>query len=705
MAAYESPEDLVGKLTGRPAPLSTDLQKQAAKGRDQNQLAEVAEETWDEFMEEEYEPDAPIELLKDYIKQAYEDAKGARTASCVDENILKSRRLVRGEYTRQELALLPEIDVWFHLVAPLTNIALAFLRSILQGDVDNPLWDLEHSPIPQLPDFIVDRVGPIIADRIEEEAAALPGEFTDERALELIDEYRARVFEFLEKQADHQTRNLKKEVSNNLEIADFYHVIDDFLKCISEDITACIKGPVTSVKKIPEWKDGKKVFVNRRYQHYEVVDIIDFFPSPDSRDVQSGSYVIHLKKMTRRQLVDAMSMDGFIPENIDIILCEYETRSRDWLNPLEAEANAQAHISGKWRDYDGVDVIEYHGLVPGHVLKKSNINTVYGERVNPKDSYEMEIWMTCDHIIRAVDACNEMGRPFACASLFPNKNSIWGESIALRAEDEQRAANAALRGAIRDIGYTSGPQVQVDVSFLEKNQHVPHRFHAGSVTKINSRLRGAQGKAITFEQLPTQAPLFLNMVNTFFQNAELNTGFNRQMLGQAQTGIGTLGEANILQGNAITSLRSMLVGIDRVIEFIIEMTACQIMATTEDPALKADARVIAKGSSHLLDRQLNKQNLLQLFNSFLPASQTAPGLIEPYGMACLVREIASSFGQDPDKFAIDPTSVEALNAERLARQQAIGAPEGGGIPGSAQQAPQVLSPQAGLSPQSPGALQ
>ena len=674
MTALSKPSDLSG-LVGNGVRQGK-LQKAAENYRDNEDLNEVAEEAWEDFLEEEPQGDEyPIETLSDYVKQAFKDAQQARCTNGIDCKILEGRRMMKGEYTREELAKMPEIDVWFNLVSTISNITLAFLRSILSPDADNSLWELEHSPLPELPDFLAERAAEYAAFKVQAESFSpvlnpetgveeLPEPMTEARAVEIAEELREEIFDAIDRQAELQTNNLKREIDNVYELGNFYDVLDEFLDCIRQDPTACIKGPVISSKKIPEWEGGKKVYKKRKYQHYEAIDIADFFPSPDSRDPNTGSYVIHLKQMTRNDLMSAAKLKGFVKKNIETILCEFEDRSRDWLNPIEEATEELENRGGSWRDYEGVDVIEFHGRIPGHVLIHAEIENVKGlGTINPKDTYEMEIWMTCDRIIRIVPACNENGRPFHCASLYPCKGSIWGESIPHRAKDEQRAANAALRAAIRDMGYTSGPQTQIDVSLLDENQKVPKRMVAGTVIKTNSRKRGTGGKAMIIEQLQTQAPQFLALLNTFFLNAELNTGINRQMMGQAQPGVGTLGEANILQGNATTGLRSMLVPIDRVIESITEMTACQIMETTDDPMLKADARPKAKGSTHLLERQLNRGNLLQFINTVLPISAQQPGALEPFAIGCLMRELAKSHGLDPDKISPDPARVEQRNLE------------------------------------------
>ena len=700
MTALSNPEDIVGLLASTPVKPSTQLERRALEDRDHDDRKKVAEERWEEeVLDQEPWEDAPIESLIDYVKQAFEDAKSLRSANGIDQKFIEGRRLIEGEYTPEERAKMPDILVWTHLVSTISIIALAFLRSVLSGDEDNPLWELEHSPIPELPTFIVERAAQEAAARVQMEALApdpqtgQPVLMTEERAREITENLREEIFEMIDKQADVNVRNLKREIADRFEIGDFYEALDDFLQYLVQDPIACMKGPIISAKAIPRWENGKKIYEMRKYQHFEAIDAAYLYPSPDSGDTQSGSYLIHLKKMTRRDLIDASKMKGFIAENIDILLCEFEDKSRDWLSPIEECLEDGLDRAGRWRDYEEVDVLEYHGRIPGFILHHAQIDEIDGKKVDPKDTYEMEIWMTCDQIIRSVPACHPDGRPFCCASLYPKPGSFYGESIPHRARDEQRSANAALRAAIRDMGHTSGPIGQIDVSMLDDSQKMPRSLGGGTLVKTNSRKRGMQGKALQLDQLTSQAGQYLQLVNIFFQNAELSTGFNRQMMGQAQPGISTLGEANILQGNATVALRSILSEVDKVIERKVDMTACQIMMTTDDPSLKADARPVAKGSSHLLDRELQKNNLLQFINTIYPMSLQSPGLFEPYAMGCLVRELARLNGIDPDKMVPDPAKVEQRNIELLLTQ-GVGQQQGQqslGQAGGVNQAPRPQS--------------
>ncbi len=703
--ALRTPDDLTGQLSDKFTPATTNLQRAVLDDRDHAERVETANEIWEELLDLDPNEDAPIETLSDYILQAYGDAKSARTAAGIDDKILEGRRLFEGEYTREEKAKIPGVDVWYNVVSTISNIALAFLRSVLKGDDDNPVWEITASPIPELPEIVVQRAAEFTAIKIQQESM-LPDEttgqilpMTEERAIEIAEEYRTDLFEAIDRQADIHVRNLAREIKDHLNVNKFYKELDEFLQSIVVDPTACLHGPVVSSKEVPVWKDGRKVLEKRKYTKVENVDISQIFPSPDSKDAQSGSFMIYLDRMTKRDLIDAAKLKGFIGENIDIILKEYEAKGLDWLNPIYAEIEAGQDRVCTWRDYDGVDVIKFFGRVPGHILHQAKLESLEGTEIDPRDSYEMEIWICCNQIIRAISGLNPYGRPFLTASLYNTPGSFWGESIPHRARDEQRSANATLRAAIRDMGYTSGPLTQVDISMLDDSQEVPTQWTAGTSIHVNSRKRGLQGKAVHWEQLSTQAPLFMGLVDKFFLNAELNTGFNRQMMGQAQPGVATLGEANLLQGNAVTGLRSMLVPIDEVIEGFLDMLGCLIMATTDDPMLKADARFIAKGSSHLLDRELNKGNLLQFLNTVYPMSQTNPGMFEPYAMGCLVRELATSYGLDPDKFVPDPHNVEQRNIELLLRQVNAGQGQSSplGIAGGVSQPPATQNVNAGTS--------
>lgn len=658
-----------------------------------------------------YDPKHRAERLIRHITESFESAKQAKAINCVDNRILEGRRLKKGEYDALEKSKLDGIDVWFPLTESMSRIALAFLRSILVGTTDNPLWDIEANRIPELPDDVIDTASELAALKLQDELVLQGLEFAPGEIEEKIDSLRTALFKAIDDQADLRIRNLKRKLHSNLQIADFNKVLDDFLQDLVCDPNGTIKGPVISSKPVKEWKNGELKWPKRKYQHYETVPADRLFPSADSTDTQNGCFIIHLNKMTRHELTCARKLKGFVSENIELLLKEFDNKCRDWLNPIESEIqDLENRLDNNWKQDEYIDVIEYHGLVSGELLKLANIKTYLGRKIDDLDSYEYEIWVVDNHMIRAVPAVNPSKRPFHSTSMYPICGSFWGNGLPHITKDLQRTANAFYRAAIRDAGYTSGPYFEYDIGLQDQRVGgMPETMHPGLTLKKNSMLSSVKGDILKAHQLRSQSQLYMQLVDQVFLQAEFTSGINRQMLGQSQPGVGTLGESNTLQANAATGLRSILVNVDNeVIIPIIDMAACQIMMTTDDPNLKTDARFVANGAGSLLTKELNKEKLLQLFNTIVPLYQIQPNIIEPDGLAHILRRLMEEYGEDPDKLIMNPDSVKQRKLELQAAlangggggsaQQSLGQ---GGQAGGAAQAPGVLAPGAGVPPTPP----
>lgn len=682
--------DIEGLVSRRDVGINDPIQLAAVRELDQTERKEQAERDWEERLEADSNIENKTEQLVLHICDAFQCAKNARQCNGIDEKILTGRRLKAGEYTSAEQMKLEGVDAWFPLTHTMTRIAVAFLRSILADDPQTPLWDLKANRLPQLPEDVVRQAAKLAAQKLQQEFLESGVDISEEQLQEKIEQLRTALFDVLDKQADLRIRNLKRKLQSNLEIANWDEVLDNFLQDLVCDPIACIKGPVVASKPIKEWKEGDLTWPKRRYQHFENVPADHLYPSADSTDAHNGVYIIHLNRMTRHDLNCAKKLKGFVAENIEILLCDFEHKCRDWLSSIEPQMEELEDRVGTWRQDEHIDVIEYHGQLSGRLLKLADIDTYMGREINEKDSYEYEIWIVDKHIIRAQPAVNPDKRPFHIASMYPKCGAFWGDGLPHIAEDLQRTANAYFRASIVNAGYAAGPYFEYDIGLQDqKTGSVPDRMHPGLVLKKNSLTNPNRGAAKIMEAhtVQTQAPLFLQMVDQMFLQAELMTGISRQMLGQAQPGVSTLGESRILESNSATGLQSILVNIDKkVIEPAIEMAACQIMMTTDDPALKADARVMAQGSRNLLTKQLNKDRKLQVLNTILPFYQQQPSIIEPTGLAFLLRRIMEDLGEDPDKLIMDPVRVEQEQLElQLAIAQQSGG--GGGVAGGVAQAP------------------
>ena len=690
-----------------------EMQDWATATKNQDQRKEDAETSQDERLEVTVE--YPVDHLADYVMTSFRAAQQARSSAGIDERITNGRRLLRGEYTPAEMSAIQDgdkIDTWYHLIATLRKVAVDFMRSVLVADADNPLWSLSPTNIPNLPADLIEREAEFLALELEKEITLAEPVFneqgqqitpvTAEQIEESIDEWRENLYHKIDALAEKQTRNLERKVSDVLSVTGMDDLIDDFVDRITADPAACVYGPVISFKKQPEWKNGRKVWVDRQYLEARVVDIDRVWPSEDSSTPQDGTAMFFLDKMTKQYLFKAKNMKGFVKENIEILLKDLQTGCRDWLNPMESEMeDLEDRVYPSWRQEESVDVLKAHITLPGEELIISGLEKHCGKKIDPDNCYDYEIWIVDNRILFQRERVYEGARPFFMASMYPTVGSIWGKGIPHVAEDAQRKANMLDRAEVRDVSYSSGPLFETDIGLLESGESVPDRIVPGLNIKKNSRTNPRGGRILEHTQISSQAMYFNQLKERTFGEAELITGINRQLLGQAQPGVSTLGESQLLQQNAATGLRSILKNIDKnfIVPFV-EMVSCLIMMTTDDPSLKADAQVIAHGSTDLLTRELNKNSMLQLFNTLLPMYQNGqPGVMEPEGMACLLREIIKGYGADPNKFVLDPLSARYRRQEL---QQAQAESSGQGTAGGVSQAPATQAAGAGITPASIG---
>lgn len=692
----------------------TELDKWAVKNKGQKERKAEAEDAQEERLDQDIEH--RTEYLAQTVLDSFEAAKLARTSAGIDDQIKLGRRLLNSQYTGEELATIAAgdgIDTWYDLALPLRNIAVAFMRSVLVSDEDNPLWSLSPTPIPNLPEDLIQREAEFLALELEQEistAAPLFDEngveltpITAEQIEERIDEWRENLYQKVDALAERQTRNLERKVKDTLDVTNFDKLLDDFVNDLATDPIAVVYGPVISFKKQPEWKNGRKVWRDRQFLEAKVVDVDRVWPSEDGENPQDVTWMFYLDRHTKTDLFKAKNMKGFVKENIEILLKDFQNGCRDWLNPIEEEMERleDRPSYASWRAEEQIDVLKAHGDVQGEDLIKGGITKYCGKKIDPDTCYGYEFWIVDKYVLRICEQVYEGGKPFFKASMYPTTGSFYGRGIPHMVKDIQRKANMVDRAEVRDVSYTSGPTFETDIALLDPSGSVPDEIIPGLNMKKNSKLNPRGGKILEVNQIQSQAQYFNQLKERYFGEAELVTGINRQLLGQAQPGVSTLGESQLLQQNAATGLRSILQNIDQnFIEPFIEMVSCLIMMTTDDPSLKADAQTRAYGATNLLTRELNKNSLLQLFNTLLPAFTSGqPGVIEPAGMIRLIREIVKGFGQNPDDFLPDPLSVKYRDQER---QQAINAANGGGVPGGSAQAPATQSVQAGISPASIG---
>lgn len=683
--------NLQGPLPGNVVPLkSVNKELRERVERAQKEALDERQEALDSKDDLGFEKD-PEDLdssLGAYVYDAFRRARSHKQSCGIDERLRKSYAQYHCMYDARELALLggKETAVYWPLTNRLVRTFVAFLRKTLAGsEIEHPQYDLAPSVVPDPPPELLERAQAAVVERIVlalEAGAVITPSQIEEALRELAD----TLYENVRDEAFKSVRRAKREVDDALQKAQWEKVFDELLHDLVLYGTAIVYGPFPSVTKRQYFTRDKLKVRKERCLKFEAVDPFRFFPSSDSQDTQDGAYVIYLDRMSRKELMDARSLDSWDKKAIDVVLGEFTNRPRDWCAYSAAGGtdvrDETEQICKPWSDEEQIDVVKYYGCVPSSLLEAHGITDFDGREIEQGESFEVEIFFIGQTIVYV--SCNIdplCERPFNKAVLFDCPGSFWGLGAPDKIRDIQRAVNAQFRSMVRNGGFVSAPIFEIDKALLDKNPDMD--IYPGKVFHKNSLLSSVAGQAIQVHQMDSRINEFMAGIAQLTENAEMILGLPRFLTGSHQGGgaARTLGGLQQLTANAAIQIRSSILNIDMdLLKPMIRRTHRWIVTNAEDPSLYADADVVTMGASALLSREVNKDRLLALIG--LLQNFIASGYVRSEGVIEILAELLREHGLDPDRILVD--KLEARRLEEFLRVNFAQQPGiSGGVPSAA----------------------
>lgn len=207
-------------------------------------------------------------------------------------------------------------------------------------------------------------------------------------------------------------------------------------------------------------------------------------------------------------------------------------------------------------------------------------------------------------------------------------------------------------------------------------------------------MTGTGQPAYRFHKVDSIAGDLMAVFERHMKIADDLSGIPAYVLGNSQVaGAGrTMGGLSMLMGNAAKGIKNVQMNIDSdIITGLVFGFFMYNMLTSDDEGIKADAKVVARGASGLLQRELAQTRtteILQLLTPYVtPRPDGQPGPISDQGIAILLREVLKTTGLPIDKIIPDPEAQ--ANAQDLLKT--LSGPGG----------PSMSDAQNGL-PQAPG---
>lgn len=517
------------------------------------------------------------------------------------------------DFVAQERAKELGTDVYVNLTALKADVANAYLNDALTSSGNATLpWIIQPTPRPDISPVAQDEIFIRIRNMIEERA------FGDdaEALVEAIREAKMEMFEQESKKAQASADAMMTLMEDQCAEGGFNRALTEFLQYFPIYPFAVFSGPY--VVKAPRltWGRFKPRLQDEVFTTFRAISPFDFVYSPDSPDTQRGTCVFTRTLWTRRELVNAAKMPGYISENVLKVLDDADSNIDFNLSWLSRSPDDAGRTMSLWAsNVRPVEVLTHYGFFSGRELEKYHFTGL-----DSTEYYNTQMSMVNGRIIevRVFSNPRMSTRPIYTASFYKTGGDrIAGDSIAQRMRDVERAYVACLMYLMRNAANASAPLCEADYKRIqnyigesELGQLVP-----GSMYLVDSEYGNGNTPAFRFTDIPSNMPAYSQLLEMFMQLADRVTNIPAALHGEA-VGSGamrTFRGMSMLQGNAVKALHAAVENISNgVFSPLGELMYNTNMLYAKDVDVKGDSQIITKGADGLLQKEMERQSAMEI---------------------------------------------------------------------------------------------
>lgn len=417
--------------------------------------------------------------------------------------------------------------------------------------------------------------------------------------------------------------------------------------------TGIMKGPypiIRKYKKATQTQDGMVLeIVEDIDPASKRIDPWNFYPDPScGEDIHNGSYCLERDFITVKQLRELKGLPGYLSDQIDSVI---EEGPNSGYQSDKYQQNQQ-----KVKDSDRYEIWYFYGVIDSKDLDAMGVmddkiksvdscpavvtlvnNTAIKASLNPLDSgdfpYDVIVWQ------------NRYGIPF-------------GIGVSRIIRTPQRMIVAANRNLMDNAGLSGGVQIGLKKGSIlpaDGNWNMtPVKFWELIDTETRSI-----NEVLSFTQIPSLQQELMNIIEFSMKMAEQVSNLPLLMQGQTGSAPDTVGGMILLNKNSTMTRRQIARKIDD------DLTEPHIRRYYEwimmygDESEKGDFTIDARGSSALVERDIQNQFAIQMLQSSLnPAYGLDPELA--------MQEVLKSANLDPKRFALSEAKKKQI-AENAAK--------------------------------------
>jgi len=411
--------------------------------------------------------------------------------------------------------------------------------------------------------------------------------------------------------------------------------------------TGVMKGPFAIDKEYPNWSDeGEYSPIFKTIPQVNHVSVWDFYPDPDSTNIEQAQYVVQRHKMSRTELRALKRRPYFRETVIEDAIADGENYVKKYWEDDLTDYNQENYI-------DRFEVLEYWGMIDVEMLLEQDVEIP--KELEDFEELQANIWVCNGKLLRAVlNPFKPAKIPFMAAPYELNPYSFFGIGLAENMDDTQTLMNGFMRMAVDNAVLSGNLLIEVDETNLVPGQDLS--VYPG---KIFRRQGGAPGQAIFGTKFPNVSNENMQLFDKARQLADESTGM--PSFAHGQTGVSGVGRTaagiSMLMGAASGSIKTVIKNVD---DYLLKPLGEGLfrfnMQFNFNPEIKGDLEVIARGTESLMANEVRSQRLMQ----FLQVASN-PALAPFAKFNYIVREIAKSMDLDPTKVTnnMDEAMIQA----------------------------------------------
>lgn len=591
------------------------------------------------------------DALAAHVKEKYGEAKTHKNNIGIHDQLIRDLRSKMEEYAPEDAEMLDGIDVFIGLGALKQRAAESWLIDIIVNNIEKP-WTLKATPEPDLPERIKDQI-------VEALMQELPNIGSYAALKDRAQQLKSAVRSIALQKAEQTTQRMEAKVEDQLAEGDWVQTFRSFVSQVTTYPTAILRGPVEVGVQVASWKGDSLDIRRGSVLKVRCVNPFDAFPAPNATSAGNGSYFIERTDFPQGDIYDMIGVNGFSDVNVRAVLAAYCEGYAENTFERSAERVLRDKESSVTSTTGDLETIIFNGRVPGKLLIENGVLVE-----DPQKHYEAEVWVIGDYTIRAVLSPHPLNkRPLYSTSFAKIDGKFWGKGVIDLVNGVERTCNAASRAIIRNMGYSSGPIGEVVSERLAEGEDIMN-LRPYAIYKVGPDLTGTGAPAFRFHNVGIVAGELMGVFQQYMKLADDLSGVPAYVLGNPQVaGAGrTLGGLSMLMGNAAKGIKNVQLNIDMdIISGVVEAFYMYNLKTSKDISIKADAKVIARGATGLLQRELAQTRTVELLQLLTP--YVAQGIVDKQALDYIFREIFKNTGLDVDK--VFPNPDKAANMEEL----------------------------------------